>query len=67
MEVHRDIYGYTPSLYRTAMDALARDGLAPRVDRARMKELLTTPAGVPVRVSAEAGKSSPVATAAGGG
>jgi L,D-transpeptidase ErfK/SrfK len=67
MEVHRDIYGYTPSLYRSAMDALARDGLAPRVDRARMKEILKTPAGVPVRVSAEAGRSSPVTTAAGGG
>src|SRR2546428_11956202 len=36
VEVHRDIYGYAPALYREASVALEHAGLAAKVDRDRL-------------------------------
>jgi L,D-transpeptidase ErfK/SrfK len=57
MEVHRDIYGYTPSLYDSAMGLLTRGGLAKSVDSALIKAAIRSPMGVPQPVSRAPGAS----------
>jgi L,D-transpeptidase ErfK/SrfK len=54
VETQRDIYGYAPAVYREATSALARVGLADRVDqRQLMSALEDMGGGMPVRVSPE--------------
>jgi L,D-transpeptidase ErfK/SrfK len=53
IESHRDIYGYTPALFREATAALERMGLTARVDQALLLSALDDPGGMPTRVSPE--------------
>lgn len=54
VEVHKDIYGYSPALYREATGALTRAGLADRVDEQRLLAALDDGGGgMPVRISAD--------------
>jgi L,D-transpeptidase ErfK/SrfK len=50
VEVHRDLYGYVPSLYGSAMQAIAGQRFATRVDRQRVKAAIDGARGVPLRV-----------------
>jgi L,D-transpeptidase ErfK/SrfK len=53
VEMHKDIYGYSPALYREATEVLARAHLADRVDERRLLGALDEGGGgMPVRVSA---------------
>jgi len=61
VEVHRDIYGYAPALYREASVALERAGLAPRVERERLLAVLEDSSGIPMRISPEPGELAPAA------
>jgi len=54
VEVHEDIYGYTPAVYRGAVEALERRGLMARVDDNLLQAALTGSAGMPVRVTSDA-------------
>jgi L,D-transpeptidase ErfK/SrfK len=52
IETHRDIYGYAPAVHREASAALARAGLADRVDqRLLISALEDMGGGMPVRVT----------------
>ena len=51
VEVHRDIYRYTRSLYANALGVLRRQGLGPGIDRDRLRAATRDAVGVPVRVS----------------
>ena len=53
VEVHKDIYGYTPSLYGDVLRALRQQGLAQHADRARIRALLQDRRGLPVRLGSE--------------
>jgi len=51
VEAHRDIYGYQPAPFREATAALARSGLAGRVDQNRLVAALDDSGGMPTPVS----------------
>jgi L,D-transpeptidase ErfK/SrfK len=51
VEVHRDIYKYTPSMRKEMHAALARQGLQKSVDARLVENALTATLGVPLRVS----------------
>ena len=53
VEAHRDIYGYAPALYQEATAALARAGLADRVDQNLLQAALEDGSSMPDRVSPE--------------
>ena len=59
VEVHRDIYGYAPALYREASVALERARLGARADRDRLLAALEDLSGVPMRISAEPDEPAP--------
>ena len=59
VEVHRDIYGYAPALYREASVALERAGLGARADRDRLLSALEDLSGVPMRISPEPDEPAP--------
>jgi L,D-transpeptidase ErfK/SrfK len=70
VESHRDIYGYAPALYREAVAAIARAGLAGRTDERLLMQALDDPGGMPTRVSPEpddALRIMPAAAGTGGG
>jgi len=50
-EVHKDIYGYTPALYRDAVAELERRGLSNNVDQRRLEDAIAASTGVPVPIS----------------
>jgi L,D-transpeptidase ErfK/SrfK len=54
VEVHQDIYGYTPAVYRVAAENLERRGLRERVDDHLLEAAIEGSAGMPVRVSPDA-------------
>jgi L,D-transpeptidase ErfK/SrfK len=51
VEVHRDIYKYTPSMRKEMRVALKRQGLQTSVDARLVESALTASLGVPLRVS----------------
>ncbi len=50
-EIHKDIYGYAPALFREATTVIDRAGVGARVDQQRLLEALEDPSGIPLRVS----------------
>jgi L,D-transpeptidase ErfK/SrfK len=51
LEVHADIYGYSPPTYENVLALLKRKNLQGRVDEQLIRAALKKPRGVPVRVS----------------
>ncbi|GIW41140.1 MAG: hypothetical protein KatS3mg076_1717 [Candidatus Binatia bacterium] len=51
VEVHRDIYQYTPGLYREAMRLLEKRGWAEKIDRRRLARAVEERTGVPMVIS----------------
>jgi len=51
VEVHEDIYGYTPALYRDALAELERRGLAGSFDPKLVEQAIAASEGMPFRVS----------------
>jgi hypothetical protein len=68
VETHRDIYGYTPAVYREATVLLERAGLRDRVDERLLVEALDDTSGMPIRVTPESpeGDVVPASAALGG-
>jgi L,D-transpeptidase ErfK/SrfK len=52
-EVHKDIYNYTPGLYREAVEVLNRRGWSQEVDYARLQRAIEEQSGIPMIVSRE--------------
>jgi L,D-transpeptidase ErfK/SrfK len=53
LETHRDIYGYTPALYKEASAAIEHLGLGGLVDQPMLLRALEDPSGIPIRISPE--------------
>src|SRR5207249_27656 len=69
LETHRDIYGYAPAFYREATAAIARGGLAGRVDQDLLLAALEDGGGMPIRITREENPPAqvlPIAASAGG-
>jgi len=69
LETHRDIYGYAPAFYREATAAIARAGLAGRVDQDLLLAALEDAGGMPIRITREENPPAqvlPIAASAGG-
>src|SRR5439155_26806462 len=64
VEVHRDIHGYAPALYREASVALERARLGARADRDRLLAALEDLSGVPMRISPEPDEPAPASAQA---
>src|SRR6266446_6686304 len=68
LETHRDIYGYAPAFYREATAAIARAGLAGRVDQDLLLAALGDEGGMPIRITREENPPAqvlPIAASAG--
>src|SRR6266404_1300958 len=68
LETHRDIYGYAPAFYREATAAIARAGLAGRVDQDLLLAALEDEGGMPIRITREENPPAqvlPIAASAG--
>ncbi len=68
LETHRDIYGYAPAFYREATAAIARAGLAGRVDQDLLLAALEDGGGMPIRITREENPPAqvlPIAASAG--
>ena len=69
LETHRDIYGYSPALYREATLAIARGGVAGRVAEDLLLAALEDEGGMPIRITPEENPPAqvlPIAASAGG-
>ncbi len=51
VEVHQDIYGYTPALYQETTSAIARLGVAAPIDEETLLTALEDANGIPLRVT----------------
>jgi len=50
-EVHRDIYNYTPGLYKEALEVLNRKGWSHLVDESRLQRAVQEQSGIPMIIS----------------
>jgi L,D-transpeptidase ErfK/SrfK len=64
VETHRDIYGYTPAVYREATTLIERAGMRDRVDERLLLEALEDTSGMPIRVTPESPEGDVVPTSA---
>ena len=63
VESHRDIYGYTPALFRDASAMIAHAGLSSRVDEQLLLSALEDTSGMPIRISPETSDTGQVVPA----
>ena len=59
-EVHEDIYGYTPAIFRETLGLIERDGLTDRVDQSLLEAGMQDSGGVPFRISRDRAASEPL-------
>jgi L,D-transpeptidase ErfK/SrfK len=52
-EIHKDIYGYSPALFKEATAIIERAGLTAQIDHDRLLTALEDPSGIPLRISPE--------------
>ena len=53
LEMHEDIYGYTPAMFRDALTTIEHQGLTGRVDLRLVEEALRESGGMPFRISSD--------------